>query len=76
MNFTKNPQPELAPSNIQVNAVACDDIDADMNGVLQRGNGYMLKKFLLTIPQKKVSPCGTACGTGLCDRTDHYNCGG
>ena len=42
--FTKALAKELAPSNIQVNAVACGVIDTDMNGCLSEEDKYSLQE--------------------------------
>ena len=42
--FTRALAKELAPSNIQVNAVACGVIDTDMNGCLSEEDKYSLQE--------------------------------
>ncbi len=49
--FTKALAKELAPSNIQVNAIACGAIDTDMNGFLTEEE---LESLLLEIPAGRM----------------------
>ena len=50
-SFTKALAKELAPSNIQVNAIACGIIDTDMNGFL---NDDELQSVLDEVPAGRI----------------------
>lgn len=50
-SFTKALAKELAPSNIQVNAIACGIIDTDMNGFL---NDDELQSILDEVPAERI----------------------
>ena len=50
-SFTKALEKELAPSNIQVNAIACGIIDTDMNGFL---NDDELQSVLDEVPAGRI----------------------
>ncbi|SDM94589.1 elongation factor P 5-aminopentanone reductase [Lachnospira pectinoschiza] len=49
--FTKALAKELAPSNIQVNAIACGAIDTEMNGHLSKEE---LEELALEIPERRL----------------------
>lgn len=56
--FTKALAKELAPSNIQVNAIACGAIDTEMNGHLSKEE---LEELALEIPEGRLGdPCEVA----------------
>ena len=69
---------ELAPSNIQVNAIACGVIDTEMNGRL---NEEERQDLMDEIPSGRFCRSGGSCRacikahryTGLYDRTDYWN---
>ena len=66
---------ELAPSGIQVNAIACGAIDTEMNGFLSDEEHEMLLDEIPTGRMGKPEEVAdeTRRSTGLPDRSDHKN---